>query len=54
MVSIKITFDYFFIQKNRKKHVKNTQNSCFLHFLGRNLKIFKIEFKSSIAFLKTF
>ena len=35
----------------RKKHVENTQKSCFL---GWNLKIFKIEFKGSIAFLKTF
>merc|ERR1712030_59981 len=47
-VSIKITFEYFFM---RKKHVENTQKSCFL---GGNLKIFKIEFKVSIAFLKTF
>merc|ERR1712030_187575 len=54
MVSINITFDYFFIQKNRKKHVKNTQKSCFLHFFGWKFENFKIEFKGSIAFLKTF
>jgi len=34
MVSIKITCYYFFMLKNRNKHVKNTHKSCFLHFVG--------------------
>ena len=55
MVFIKIVFDYYSCRKSwKKKHVKNTQKSCNLHFLGWNLKIFKIELKGSIAFLKTF
>ena len=41
MVSIKITYDYFFKQKNRKKHVKNTQKSCFLHFFGLKFENFQ-------------
>ena len=49
MVSIKIKFDYFFMQKNRKKNMwKSPKNHVFCIFLGWNLKVFKIEFKGSI------
>merc|ERR1712030_151537 len=55
MVSIKNTFEYFFMQKkNRKKHVKTPKNHVFCIFLGGNWPFFKIEFKYSIEFLKNF
>merc|ERR1712030_259511 len=45
-----------FIQKKSKKKTfeKHPKIMFFAFFLGANLKNFKIEFKGSIAFLKTF
>merc|ERR1712030_25827 len=53
MVSIKILCYYWFMLKNRNKHVKNTQKLCFLHFFGSKFKNFKTKFVGSIAFFKS-
>jgi len=55
MVAIKITY-YFSTPKNRNKHMKNAQKSCFFFFIfwGWNLKLFKTKLKWSIEFFESF